>query len=173
MNVQRHLHVTRRASAAAHREAVRRRAARSLAPATEVTPRLVAVHRCPQCGSSNVQRSSIRRSEAGAHAFRSPYRCKDCRHRFWVISRRTRLGIVALAVGFATIAVVAAGVMLLPAYVPTRVAVDHDIEEWSAPEPAQWMVLTPKGMAATVLEPNEVLGGGGDNGVFRRLGDVR
>ena len=37
----------------------------------------------------------------------------------------------------------------------------------------QWTVLTPKGMAAAVLEPNEVLGGGGEQGVFRRLGDVR
>jgi hypothetical protein len=37
----------------------------------------------------------------------------------------------------------------------------------------QWTVLTPKGMAAAVLEPNEVLSGGGEQGVFRRLGDVR
>ena len=72
-----------------------------------------------------------------------------------------------------TLPMYAAGVMLLPSYIPTRVAVDNDIEEWSAPEPSQWMVLTPKGMAATMLEPNEVLGGGKDNGVFRRLGDVR
>ena len=173
MTVQRNLHAATRASAVAHRQAVRRRAAYDPDPSVPVKRSLVAGHRCPACGGSNVQRSSIRRSEAGAHAFRSPYRCKDCRHRFWVISRRTRLGIVALTVGLATIAVVTAGVMLLPAYAPTRVAVDHDIEEWSAPEPSQWMVLTPKGMAATVLEPNEVLGGGNDNGVFRRLGDVR
>ena len=80
---------------------------------------------------------------------------------------------MAIAAGLAAIAAVAAGALLLPAYVPTAVAVDRDIEEWSAPAPMQWTVLTPKGMAAAVLEPNEVLGGGGEQGVFRRLGDVR
>ena len=173
MTVQRNLHAATRASAVAHRQAVRRRAAYDPDPSVPVKRSLVAGHRCPACGGSNVQRSSIRRSEAGAHAFRSPYRCKDCRHRFWVISRKTRVGFVAIAASLATIAAVGAGVVLLPAYVPPVVAVERDIEEWSAPEPHQWMVLTPKGMAATVLEPNEVLSGGGEPGVFRRLGDVR
>ena len=80
---------------------------------------------------------------------------------------------MTIAASLAAVAAVAAGVVLLPAYVPTAVAIDHDIEEWSAPAPAQWMVLSPKGMAAAALEPNEVLGGGGEQGVFRRLGDVR
>lgn len=171
--MQRHLHAATRASAAAHRDAVRRRAACSLTPSVAAKRSLVAGHRCPECGGTNLQRSSIRRSEAGAHAFRSPYRCKDCRHRFWVISRRTRAGALAIAASLAAVAAVAAGVVLLPAYVPTAVAVDRDIEEWSPPAPMQWTVLTPKGMAAAVLEPNEVLGGGGEQGVFRRLGDVR
>ena len=82
------------------------------------------------------------------------------------------MGIAAIVVSVATVAAVAAGLVLLPAYIPTAVAVD-DIEEWSAPAPTEWMVLTPKGMAATVLEPNELLGGGGEQGVFRRLGDAR
>ena len=171
--MQRHLHATPRASAAAHRHAVRRRAARSPTPPVETKRSLVAAHRCPACGGANLQRSGIRRSETGTHAFRSPYRCKDCRHRFWVISRRTRIGVLAIAAGLAAVAVVAAGVLLLPAYVPTAVAVDHDIEEWSPPAPMQWTAMTPKGMAAAVLEPNEVLSGGGEQGVFRRLGDVR
>ena len=80
---------------------------------------------------------------------------------------------MAIAASLAAVAAVAAGVVLLPAYVPTAVAVDHDIEEWSPPAPMQWTVLTPRGMATVVLEPNEVLGGGGEQGVFRRLGDVR
>jgi hypothetical protein len=36
----------------------------------------------------------------------------------------------------------------------------------------QWTVLTAKGMAAAVIEPNEVLSGG-DQGLFRRLVDPR
>ena len=172
MTVQRHLHATTRASAAAHRDAVRRRAAHGMAPVA-ATRSLAAAHRCPACGGTNLQRSGIRRSEAGTHAFRSPYRCKDCRHRFWVISRRTRIGALAIAASLAAVAAVAAGALLLPAYVPTAVAVDHDIEEWSPPAPMHWTVLTPKGMAAAVLEPNEVLSGSGEQGVFRRLDDVR
>ena len=172
MTVQRHLHAVTRASAAAHRHSMRRRTARGLVEPVAAKGRLVAGHRCPACGGANVQRSSIRRSEAGAHAFRSPYRCTDCRHRFWVISRKTRVGVVALAASLAALAAVAAGVVWLPAYVPTVVAVDHDIEEWSAPAPMQWTVLTAKGMAAAVIEPNEVLSGG-DQGLFRRLVDPR
>jgi transposase-like protein len=173
VTVQRHLHAATRASAAAHRNAVRRRTAYGLTPPVAAKRSLVAGHRCPACGGTNLQRSSIRRSEAGAHAFRSPYRCKDCRHRFWVISHKTRVGAMAIVASLAVVAAVAAGLVLLPAYVPTAVAVDHEIEEWSPPAPMQWTVLTPKGMAAAVLEPNEVLGGGGEQGVFRRLGDVR
>ena len=171
--MQRHLHATPRASAAAHRDAVRRRAAHGRMPPVAAKRSVVAAHRCPACGGTDLQRSSIRRSEAGTHAFRSPYRCKDCRHRFWVISRRTRIGALAAAASLVAVAAVAAGVLLLPAYVPTAVAVDHDIEEWSPPAPMQWTVLTPRGMAAAVLEPNEVLSGDGEQGVFRRLGDVR
>ena len=170
--MQRHFHATTRVSAAAHRDAVRRRAACNLSPPEPVKGSLSAGHRCPACGGTNVQRSSIRRSEAGAHAFRSPYRCRDCRHRFWVISRKTRVSVVAIAAGLAAVVAVAAGVVLLPPYLPPAVAFDHDIEEWSPPAPMQWTVLTPKGMAALVLEPNEVLGGG-EPGAFRRLGDAR
>src|SRR4029079_7625434 len=86
--------------------------------------------------------------EGGGRGSRSPYRCTDCRHRFWVISRKTRVGVVALAASLAALAAVAGGVVWLPAYVPTVVAVDHDIEEWSAPAPMQGPVLTAKGMAA-------------------------
>jgi TPR repeat protein len=60
--------------------------------------------KCPQCGGLNVRRSSIRAPEESAqHTFLSPYRCRDCRERFWVVSRNayylaTIVG-VALVVG--------------------------------------------------------------------------
>ena len=57
------------------------------------------VHRCPACGSANVRRSTIRSREAGAHALRSPYRCRVCRERFWVLSRKARIYTVTGIVG--------------------------------------------------------------------------
>jgi hypothetical protein len=44
--------------------------------------------KCPHCRGLNVRRSSIRAPEATAeHTFLSPYRCRDCGERFWVVSR--------------------------------------------------------------------------------------
>jgi len=54
--------------------------------------------RCPQCGSTNVRRSGRLDSEATAHPFHSPYRCRDCEQRFWVVSRRTLYGAACAAV---------------------------------------------------------------------------
>jgi len=46
---------------------------------------------CPRCGSYNVRRSSYPSAgEAGLHAFESPYRCRNCRDVFWVMSRHAR-----------------------------------------------------------------------------------
>jgi uncharacterized protein len=47
------------------------------------------MHRkCPNCGLHNTRRSAVRAYElTPRHIFLSPYRCRDCRHRFWVISR--------------------------------------------------------------------------------------
>jgi len=43
---------------------------------------------CPECGGLNVRRSSIHaREELAQHTLLSPYRCRDCRERFWVVSR--------------------------------------------------------------------------------------
>src|ERR1700741_3644330 len=56
-------------------------------------------HQCPACKSSNVRRSSIRPAEFSSHPrLRSPYRCRNCGERFWVISRRAYylMGFVAL-----------------------------------------------------------------------------
>lgn len=56
--------------------------------------------KCPACKSLNVRRSSIHAAEVNAqHIFLSPYRCRDCRERFWVIGRNTYFfaGVVAVA----------------------------------------------------------------------------
>ena len=42
---------------------------------------------CPSCHSYNVRRSrSAYRSGAPRHVLHSPYRCRDCREQFWVVS---------------------------------------------------------------------------------------
>jgi hypothetical protein len=54
--------------------------------------------KCPACGSLNVRRSSLRPTElTGRPRVRSPYRCRDCGERFWVISRRANYAVVAVA----------------------------------------------------------------------------
>ena len=60
--------------------------------------------KCAACGSLNVRRSTLRPSELSDRPrFRSPYRCRDCGERFWVLSRRTNylawLGAIVIAVG--------------------------------------------------------------------------
>ena len=57
-------------------------------------------NKCPTCGSLNVRRSSVLPPEASAAPrLRSPYRCRDCGTRFWVISRRASyfVGLLAIA----------------------------------------------------------------------------
>ena len=65
------------------------------------------IHRCPTCGSENVRRSTVRERErdVGEHKFHSPYRCRACNERFWVVSRKARTA--------ATVAAVACGVGLV------------------------------------------------------------
>lgn len=47
-------------------------------------------HKCPSCKSYNARRSTVRKSEMTLrHMFLSPYRCRDCRTRFWVLSKRS------------------------------------------------------------------------------------
>jgi predicted RNA-binding Zn-ribbon protein involved in translation (DUF1610 family) len=57
-----------------------------------------ALHHCPACGSGNVRRSTLRGREVGAYRFHSPYRCRECNERFWVVSRGARVAAV-VAVG--------------------------------------------------------------------------
>ena len=66
------------------------------------------LHRCPACGSTDVRRSTLRSREAGEHALRSPYRCRACRERFWVLSRKARtLTVAGSAVGLAILLLIA------------------------------------------------------------------
>jgi hypothetical protein len=61
---------------------------------------------CPSCKSHNARRSSVRASEITfRHIFFSPYRCRECRARFWVVSRNTYYlaGIIAIAMGIGAI----------------------------------------------------------------------
>ena len=45
---------------------------------------------CPSCKSFNARRSTVRTSENMLrYVFFSPYRCRDCRTRFWVLSRNS------------------------------------------------------------------------------------
>lgn len=63
--------------------------------------------KCPACKSFNVRRSSIRAAEVSSHPrLRSPYRCRDCGGRFWVISRRAEcfMGFVAVVLVAGTVA---------------------------------------------------------------------
>jgi hypothetical protein len=59
--------------------------------------------KCPACKGLNVRRSSVHAAEVGArHIFLSPYRCRDCRERFWVIGRNAYFFVGAI--GFAMLA---------------------------------------------------------------------
>jgi len=60
--------------------------------------------KCPACGSFNVRRSLLHASDDRPHGprLRSPYRCRDCGERFWLISRRANY-----ALAFLSIAVIA------------------------------------------------------------------
>jgi hypothetical protein len=66
--------------------------------------------RCSHCGSTNVRRSGRLDSEAGTHPFHSPYRCRDCERRFWVVSRKTLFGAAAAAAIFVIVVFVWSGV---------------------------------------------------------------
>lgn len=72
--------------------------------------------RCPACGSPNVQRSGLRASERGSHALRSPYRCNACETRFWVLSRKARIGAFAASVILLTASAIEGGPFLLARY---------------------------------------------------------
>ena len=44
---------------------------------------------CPSCKSINIRRSVVRASESTRRRlYLSPYRCRDCRTRFWVLGKK-------------------------------------------------------------------------------------
>ena len=62
---------------------------------------------CPSCKSHNARRSSVRAAEITfRHIFFSPYRCRECRARFWVVSRNMYYfaGFIGMAMGMGAIA---------------------------------------------------------------------
>ena|SRR6266446_108846 len=65
--------------------------------------------KCLNCGSANVRRSGFVVSEAANHFFRSPYRCRDCDARFWVVSKKTFVTTVAGGTALALTVLVWAG----------------------------------------------------------------
>jgi len=70
--------------------------------------------RCLACRSLNVNRSFLSEEEAASHPLQSPYRCAKCNTRFWVISRKTRMGaVVASATALTAILLVMGGQRLL------------------------------------------------------------
>ena len=57
---------------------------------------------CPSCKSRNARRSSVRAYEITLrHIFMSPYRCRECRTRFWVLSRNIYFFVGTIAVAIA------------------------------------------------------------------------
>jgi hypothetical protein len=54
---------------------------------------------CPNCRTANVRRSGLYPGETHSRLFHSPYRCRVCKARFWVVSKLTR--VVATAGGVA------------------------------------------------------------------------
>jgi hypothetical protein len=60
---------------------------------------------CPSCGSINVRRSEMQKSDTlRQQMLLSPYRCRGCRTRFWVISRKAYGFGRAVAAAVATLA---------------------------------------------------------------------
>jgi len=66
--------------------------------------------RCSHCGSTNVRRSGRLGSEIGTYPFHSPYRCRDCDRRFWVLSRKTLFGTAAGGATFVIVLFVWSGI---------------------------------------------------------------
>jgi transposase-like protein len=69
--------------------------------------------KCPNCRSPNVRRSTRGKDGSAQPLFRSPYRCRDCGEKFWVVSQRVcrRVG-AAVAVNVMFFAVIAGLVVM-------------------------------------------------------------
>lgn len=70
--------------------------------------------RCPNCSSLNVRRSTRGVDGVAQPLFRSPYRCRDCGEKFWVVARRVYRRIVAaVALNVAFFAMIGVIVLLV------------------------------------------------------------
>jgi uncharacterized protein len=61
---------------------------------------------CPSCKSYNARRSSVQTSDVTLrHVFLTPYRCRDCRARFWVLNQNAYYlaGILGVAISIAVV----------------------------------------------------------------------
>ena len=88
-------------------------------PVQPINHSLSITRTCPRCGSLEVRRASFRtREEKRLHVLRSPYRCKECGLRFWVISRKVRHLMIWAPVLLAPIIVAATIAFLMPARLP-------------------------------------------------------
>lgn len=50
------------------------------------------VTQCIVCQGADARRSGCNTMERKSHPFQSPYRCRECGARFWVVSRKARMG---------------------------------------------------------------------------------
>jgi len=106
---------------------------------------------CPHCGSISVRRSGRLESESGTHAFHSPYRCRDCEQRFWVISRKTLFGAAAGGTVLA-LALILSGIALLGRHDSAPLAPVGSAADFRLSSPQQ-LSASPQGrvLADTVL----------------------
>jgi hypothetical protein len=94
-----------------------------------------------------VRRSGRVESEAGAHLFHSPYRCRDCDRRFWVVSRKTIFGATAGGAMFFIVLLVWSGSSLIARHGPS-----------SAPSPNAGTSLDTRGDAIGPQSDARMLG---------------
>src|SRR5437868_9154196 len=91
---------------------------------------------CPHCGSLNVRRSGRLESESGTHPFHSPYRCRDCEQRFWVVSRKTLFGAAAGGTVLA-VALILSGIVLLSRHDSAPSVPVGSAADWQLNSPGQ------------------------------------
>jgi predicted RNA-binding Zn-ribbon protein involved in translation (DUF1610 family) len=86
--------------------------------------------KCPACGNTNARRSAFQFHElTPRNVFRSPYRCRDCGLRFWVVSRASLWAIATV---------------VLVALVTAAIA---------------WKLATPRDPPAEVVDPGAAIPG--------------
>jgi hypothetical protein len=110
--------------------------------------------KCPKCKSFNVRRSAVRSTrDQRRHWLFSPYRCRDCRERFWVISRTTSAYLLAGALT-ATLVIGVFG-WTVADWLQERAAHSDDIASVS-PRYAELLKLAEKDDAAAEYELAQV-----------------